>query len=90
MKDELRGAVGGGNVQLELDGRNVFEVLSCAALLGARSIQRICELCVVRTMTAHNFSAAVRYSVAASRPPMVRACHHWLKRAGVEQWKERR
>ena len=27
MKDELRGAVGGGNVQLELDGRNVFEVL---------------------------------------------------------------
>jgi len=41
-------------------------------------------------MTAHNFSAAVRYSVAANRPPMIRACYHWLKRVGVEEWRERK
>ncbi|GMH82213.1 hypothetical protein TL16_g09184 [Triparma laevis f. inornata] len=74
---------------LELDGFNVFEVLACAALLEAKGLQRMCELCVLRILSVHNFSAAVRYAVQSDRAPMIRACYHWMKRVGVEEWKER-
>ncbi|GMI28289.1 hypothetical protein TeGR_g12214, partial [Tetraparma gracilis] len=74
---------------LELDGLHVFEVLAASALLSCKSLQRVCELCVIRTMTVHNFSAAVKYALSADRAPMVRACYHWLKRVGVEEWKAR-
>ena len=74
---------------LGLDGFNVFEVLACSALLEAKGLQRMCELCVLRVLSVHNFSAAVRYAVQSDRAPMIRACYHWMKRVGVEEWKER-
>ena len=40
-------------------------------------------------MTVHNFTAAVKYAITSDRAPMVRACYHWLKRVGLQEWKER-
>ena len=78
------------SASLELDGMNVFEVLSCSALLQTPRLQQICELCMTRTMNAHNFSAAVRYATATRREEMLRTCYHFLKQAGLEEWRERR
>jgi hypothetical protein len=44
---------------------------------------------LLRDLPEHDPPTRRRYALSADRAPMVRACYHWLKRVGVEEWKAR-
>lgn len=77
-----------------LTGSNVFEVMGCAALLRREKLRNRCELSIIHHLLSYkNFSGICRYakmiSASLNDDSLLKFCHGFMKRIGVEPWKER-